>query len=69
MKRYAIIDSDNLVDNIIIWDEAAQWSPPEGMTMVNVEGVLCDRGWKYENEIFTNPNPPIETPAEDTPAE
>ena len=64
MKRYAIIDSNGIVNNIILWDESAQWSPPEGMTMVKVEEILCDLGWKYENESFSNPNPPTHTPAE-----
>jgi hypothetical protein len=61
MKRYAIINSENIVDNVILWDEASSWSPPEGMTMIKVEGVICDIGWKYENEVFSDPNP---TPAE-----
>jgi hypothetical protein len=76
MKRYAIIDLNGLVDNIILWDEASQWSPPEGMTMVKVEDTLCDIGWKYENEVFTNSTPPLEPvietvtePVTDTPAE
>ena len=72
MKRYAIINSNGLVDNIILWDEATQWSPPEGMTMVKVEDILCSIGWKYENEVFTDPNPPPEPvtePTPDTPAE
>ena len=69
MKRYAIINSNGLVDNIILWDEATQWSPPEGMTMVKVEDIVCSIGWKYENEVFTDPNPPTETPVTDTPAE
>jgi hypothetical protein len=60
MKRYAIIDSNGLVENIILWDEASEWSPPEGMSMVKVEDVVCNMGWKYENEVFTAP----ETPAE-----
>lgn len=64
MKRYAIIDSTGAVDNIILWDEAAQWSPPEGMTMVKVEDVVCSIGWKYENEVFTDPNAVPNTPAE-----
>lgn len=64
MKRYAIIDSNGLVDNIILWDEASSWSPPEGMTMVKVEGVVCDLKWKYENEVFTDPNAVPDTPAE-----
>ena len=76
MKRYAIINSNGLVDNIILWDEASQWSPPEGMTMVKVEEVRCDIGWKYENEVFTDPTPPpepatdpIAEPTPETPAE
>jgi hypothetical protein len=68
MKRYAIVNSNGIVDNIILWDEASQWSPPEGMTMVKLEDVLCDMGWKYENEVFTDPNPPTD-PTPDTSAE
>jgi hypothetical protein len=57
MKRYAIVNSNGFVDNIILWDEATQWSPPEGSTMVKVEEILCDIGWKYENEAFTEQTP------------
>jgi hypothetical protein len=60
MKRYALIDTDGIVKNVIIWDEASQWSPPEGHTMVKVDDVMCDIGWKYENETFTMP--PVEEP-------
>lgn len=59
MKRYAIIDSTGTVDNIILWDEAAQWSPPEGMTMVKVEDIQCGIGWTYANNVFTDPTPAI----------
>lgn len=67
MKRYAIVNLDNIVENIIVWDEATQWTPPEGRIMVNVEDVLCDMGWKYENSVFTNPNPVLEEPSVDQP--
>jgi len=64
MKRYAIIDSNGVVDNIILWDEAAQWSPPEGMTMVKVEDIQCGIGWTYANDVFTDPTPVVtEDPA------
>lgn len=55
MKRYAIVDSNNKVDNIVIWDEASQWSPPEGMKMVKAEDMLCDLGWTYDGEAFVAP--------------
>lgn len=61
MKKYAIVDQNGIVDNMIIWDEVSQWSPPEGMTMVKAEDVLCDIGWKHENGVFVNPNPTQET--------
>jgi hypothetical protein len=69
MKRYAIVDSNNVVNNIIIWDEASQWSPPEGMKMVKAEHVLCDIGWTHDGESFiAPPEAPVE-PAPETAAE
>jgi hypothetical protein len=67
MKRYAIINSENIVDNVILWDEASQWSPPEGMTMVKVEGISCDLNWKYENGVFVDPT--AEAPVAEAPTE
>lgn len=64
MKRYAIIDAENTVKNIIIWDEVSTWAPPDNHIMVNVEDVHCDIGWKHENGVFTNPNPPVEEPVD-----
>lgn len=61
MPRYAIIDSNSIVDNVIVWDEASPWQPPEGHSMVKCEGLLCDLGWKYENGEFI---PPLEQPAQ-----
>lgn len=60
MKRYAIVNPQNVVTNIVLWDEAAQWSPPEGHIIVNVEEVFCDIGWIHNEGVFTNPNPPVE---------
>lgn len=60
MKRYAVVNKDNIVDNIIVWDEASQWAPPEGFFIVKVEDVLCDIGWTHDNGVFSNPNPPVE---------
>lgn len=44
--RYAIIeDSTKVVQNIIIWDGVAPYTPPAGTTLVNVDGVFCGPGW------------------------
>ena len=34
MARYAVIDANNIVQNICIWDGVTEWSPPEGQTAV-----------------------------------
>jgi hypothetical protein len=60
MKRYAVVNQENKVENIIVWDEASQWAPPEGRFIVNVEETPCDIGWVHDNGQFTDPNPPVE---------
>jgi hypothetical protein len=62
MPNYAIVNSDNIVENIIVWDEASAWSPPEGRIIVKAEGIICGIGWKHENGVFTEP--PEDTPAQ-----
>jgi len=32
MARYAVIDADNIVQNVIEWDGVAEWSPLDGQT-------------------------------------
>lgn len=64
MPKYAVVNTDNIVENIIVWDEASAWSPPEGRIIVKAEEILCDIGWKHENGVFTNPNPPADQPAQ-----
>ena len=34
MKRFCILDSEGKLDNVIVWDEQTEWSPPEGFTLV-----------------------------------
>ena len=68
MKRYAIINSDNVVENVVLWDEVSQWSPPERRSTIKVEDVVCGIGWVYDNGGFANPSPQLEEPpTTDTP--
>lgn len=55
MKKYAVIDPNGVVNNVILWDEASSWQPPEGHSIVKVEELFCDIGWKYENGEFVKP--------------
>jgi hypothetical protein len=60
MKRYAVIDGNGVVNNIVLWDEASAWQPPEGHSMVKAEEIVCDIGWVYTGEIFQEPAKPEE---------
>ena len=55
MQRYALINSENIVENIVSWDGVSGWTPPENMTCFNVEGIQCDIGSTYNGSIFIAP--------------
>ena len=55
MYKYALVTKQNVVDNIIIWDGEATWTPPENMQVINVENTQCEISWVYENGVFTAP--------------
>lgn len=56
MARFAVVNPDNIVANIIVWDEASDWRPPEGHIIVKVEEIRCDIGWHHKDGVFSNPN-------------
>lgn len=53
---HAIIDQNNIVENIIVWDGVTPWSPPEGSKIVKYEGEV-HIGWKWNGTNFADPNP------------
>ena len=66
-SRYAIVrDSDGLIENVVLWDGEAQWSPDEGYTAVaDAANDSTDReavvdGW-YGAETFHGPTPAIDS--------
>lgn len=56
MAIYAIVNVDNVVENIIVWDEVSEWRPPDGRVLVKAEDVMCDIGWHHKDGAFVNPN-------------
>ena len=62
MNRYALINNQNIVDNIVLWDGSDSWQPPENMLCINVEGILCDIGWIYDGSELTAPEVIVVTP-------
>lgn len=62
MQRYALINSENIVENIASWDGQAEWTPPENMICLNVENIQCDIGWTYNGSTFIAPERIVVTP-------
>ncbi len=54
-NAWAVIDSDGIVVNIIVWDGAEEWMPPEGMTVIKCGDKPFSIGCSYKNGIFTPP--------------
>jgi hypothetical protein len=46
--RHAIIVGV-VVDNVILWDGVAEWTPPAGATVVALHAdEQCEIGWTYD---------------------
>jgi len=54
--RYALVDEDGLVENVVLWDGAAPWSPPTGLTAVAAPGAVAI-GWGLEDGQWLEPAP------------
>ena len=62
MKKYALIDNQNIVRNIVLWDGETEWTPPDGLQPLDVENIKCDMGWVYDGSAFTAPEVVVVTP-------
>lgn len=73
MARYAMVDGEGTVTNICEWDGESEWSPPEGITLIQCEEEPnAERGGTYIDGVFTRHPDHITQPepeAEETPAE
>lgn len=52
-KKYALIDSDGIVKNIVLWDGNGDIFPGY-QTVELTDGVLCSIGWLYSDGEFKN---------------
>jgi len=68
---YAVIDNQtNLVDNTIVLDEGAVWTPPASHYIVEIDGLEVGIDWTYNpqtNEWTPPPNPEPVTSVDETP--
>lgn len=53
MKKYAVINSENKVVNIIIWDGLSIYNPGQGLQLIEIlDGTLVDFGYTYDGVNF-----------------
>ena len=55
MYKYALINNQNIVDNVVLWDGSDSWQPPKNMRCINVENLKCGIDWIYDGSVFTEP--------------
>lgn len=58
--RNAVIDANGNIVNIVDVEIGAEWSPPEGHTLVQSDTACI--GWTYANGSFVAPALPAPTP-------
>jgi hypothetical protein len=53
MNRYAILNSENKIHNIVIWNgDLSVWQPPENMTAIPIDEIdLTQYSWNTETAI------------------
>lgn len=57
--KYAVINSaTNMVENVIIWDGVAPWTPPDGYYVESIGDFGAGIGWSHiDGQFFA---PPVE---------
>jgi hypothetical protein len=59
MANYAIVDSNNIVVNVITWDGVSNWSPPVNTQLIlitDITGSVSPK-WTWNGTIFINLQP------------
>lgn len=59
--RYAIVDAQGKVINVVLWDGGNDWSPPEGTTAVQDNNAVI--GGTIISGVYTPP--PVAPPSQD----
>ena len=53
-NRYALVDADGLVINVVEWDGAADWASPPDLTPVEADPSVS-KGWLRVDEGWVAP--------------
>ena len=57
--KWAIVEQNNIVSNVVVWDGSSSWTPPKNTTMIELQEMEnCRIGSTYsagQNPRFINP--------------
>lgn len=60
--RYALVDANDIVQNLIVWDGVTPYTPSAEYRLERIEeNVFCDIGWTWTS---SGPQPPVEVNGE-----
>lgn len=65
-SRYAVIDQNNLVTNVIMWDGVTQWQPPAGYVVKETQEAAIGDIWMEGLQDYVRPLSIMKTPEDDT---
>ncbi len=54
-NAFAVVDSDGVIVNMVVWDGESEWAPPEGTTAIDAGESGCGIGWTYKDGVFSAP--------------
>jgi len=64
MSNWAVVkESDNICDNVVVWDGVSQWSPPAGHYVKELSpDSHAGIGWKWDAaaDQWVDVRPPVE---------
>jgi len=53
IQKYLMIDPQNIVENVIVWDGGSDWTPPTGYTMI-IQETTPAMVWKLNDSVTPN---------------
>jgi hypothetical protein len=60
MKTSALVTADGTIENIVVIDDQADYTPPQGHTLVDIpDGKTAAIGGRWDGKKFTAPAAPV----------
>lgn len=60
MSKYAVVNVNNVVENIIVWDGETPYEPGNNASLLNIEELHIGIGWELIDDEWVAPENPAE---------